>query len=150
MTASCALASQLSAASNTRSPGWAAIVRRTKQTYPFCSTTWAASCSFGRTTKGRSAGSEVSARPGRGDRVRALVADTIRPRVADEAAYSNAWANSDKENARVEHEKALLGVMTSLVKDDTQLFKLFMDDPGFNRWLTDKMFDLTYYEANFS
>ena len=84
------------------------------------------------------------------DRVRALITDTIRPRVADDGAYTNARANSDKENARVEHDKALLRVMTSLVKDDTQLFKLFMDDPGFKRWLTDKMFDLTYYEANAS
>ena len=84
------------------------------------------------------------------DRVRALITDTIRPRVADDAAYSNARANSDKENARVEHDKALSRVMTSLVKDDTQLFKLFMDDPGFKRWLTDKMFDLTYYEASSS
>ena len=84
------------------------------------------------------------------DRVRALITETIRPRVADDAAYSNARANSDKENARVEHDKALLRVMTSLVKDDTQLFKLFMDDPGFKRWLTDKMFDLTYYRADAS
>ena len=84
------------------------------------------------------------------DRVRALITETIRPRVADDAAYNNARANSDKENARVEHDKALGRVMTSLVKDDTQLFKLFMDDPGFKRWLTDKMFDLTYYEAHAS
>ena len=38
--------------------------------------------------------------------------------------------------------------MTSLMKDDTQLFKLFMDDAGFKRWLTEKMFRLTYYDAD--
>ena len=31
-------------------------------------------------------------------------------------------------------------VMTSLMKDDTQLF---MDDAGFKRWLTETMFQLT-------
>ena len=34
-------------------------------------------------------------------------------------AYRNARKNSDKENARVEHDRALLWVMTSLMKDDT-------------------------------
>ena len=82
------------------------------------------------------------------DRVRDLIAKTIRSRVADDEAYRNARKNSDKENARVEHDRALVRVMTSLMKDDTQLFKLFMDDAGFKRWLTEKMFHLTYYEAN--
>ena len=78
------------------------------------------------------------------DRVRDLIAQTIRSRVADDEAYRNARENSDKENARVEHDRALLRVMTSLMKDDTQLFKLFMDDAGFKRWLTETMFHLTY------
>ena len=82
------------------------------------------------------------------DRVRDLIAEIIRPRVAEDEAYRNARENSDKENARVEHDRALLRVMTSLMKDDTQLFKLFMDDAGFKRWLTEKMFQLTYYDAN--
>ena len=78
------------------------------------------------------------------DRVRDLIAETIRSRVADDEAYRNARENSDKENARVEHDRALLRVMTSLMKDDTQLFKLFVDDPGFKRWLTETIFRLTY------
>ena len=81
------------------------------------------------------------------DRVRDLIADTIRSRVAEDEPYRNARENSDKENARVEHDRALLRVMTSVMKDDTQLFKLFMDDAGFKRWLTEKMFHLTYYDT---
>ena len=81
------------------------------------------------------------------DRVRDLIAETIRSRVTDDEAYRNARENSDKENARVEHDRALLRVMTSLMKDDTQLFKLFMDDAGFKRWLTETMFHLTYNES---
>ena len=82
------------------------------------------------------------------DRVRDLIAQTIRSRVADDEAYRNARENSDKENARVEHDRALLRVMTSLMKDDTQLFKLFVDDAGFKRWLTETMFRLTYLDAD--
>ncbi len=81
------------------------------------------------------------------DRVRQLISETIRLRVSDDEAYRNARENSDKENARVEHDRALSRVMTSLMKDDTQLFKLFSDDSGFKRWLTDMMFDLTYHDS---
>jgi type I restriction enzyme R subunit len=30
------------------------------------------------------------------------------------------------------------------MKDDTELFKQFMDNEGFKRWLTDTVFGLTY------
>ena len=34
--------------------------------------------------------------------------------------------------------------MTDILQDDTELFKQFMDNEGFKRWLTDTVFDLTY------
>ena len=82
------------------------------------------------------------------DRITKMIAGPIRSRVAEDEAYRNARENSDKENARVEHDRALRRVMTSLMKDDTQLFKLFMDDAGFKRWLTETMFHLTYHDAD--
>jgi len=30
------------------------------------------------------------------------------------------------------------------MKDDTELFKQFMDNEGFKRWMTDTVFGLTY------
>ena len=78
------------------------------------------------------------------DRVRQLVTETIPARVAKDTAYNNAQKNSDKQNARIEHDKALLRVMTSLLKDDTQLFKQFADNESFKRWITDTVFALTY------
>ena len=61
-----------------------------------------------------------------------------------DTAFRNARENSDQENARVEHDKALVRVMTSLMRDDTQLFKHYMDDAGFKRWMTDTVFTLAY------
>jgi type I site-specific restriction-modification system R (restriction) subunit len=52
--------------------------------------------------------------------------------------------NSDKQNARIEHDKALQRVMTAVLKDDTELFKQFMDNESFRRWMTDTVFGLTY------
>ena len=76
------------------------------------------------------------------DRVRQLITETIPARVAEDAAFRNARRNSDDENARIEHGKALLRVMTSVMKDDTELFKQFMDNEGFQRWMTDAVFGL--------
>jgi len=78
------------------------------------------------------------------DRVRELITETIPARVAEDAAYKNAQAHSDKENAKIEHDKALVRVMTAVMKDDTELFKQFMDNEGFNRWMTDTVFNLTF------
>ncbi|WP_373500837.1 type I restriction endonuclease subunit R [Desulfococcus sp.] len=81
------------------------------------------------------------------DRVRRLITETIPARVAADTAYKNAQQHSDKQNARIEHDKALLRVMTAVMKDDTELFKQFMDNEGFKRWMTDTVFGLTYGES---
>ena len=76
------------------------------------------------------------------DRVRDLITRTIPSRVAADAAFRNARRNSDEANARIEHDKALLRVMTSLMRDDTELFKQYVDNAGFKRWMTDRVFEL--------
>ena len=78
------------------------------------------------------------------DRVRQLITETIPARVAADTAFKNALQNSDKQNARIEHDKALARVMTSLMKDDTQLFKQFMDNESFKRWMSDASFEIAY------
>ncbi len=79
-----------------------------------------------------------------GDRVERLITQEIPARVAADSAYRNARKNNDKQNARIEHDKALGRVMTSILKDDTELFKQFMDNDGFKRWLSDFVFGETY------
>jgi type I restriction enzyme, R subunit len=78
------------------------------------------------------------------DRVHKLITEDIPSRVAADTAYQNAKKNSDKQNARIEHDKALARVMTAVLKDDTELFKQFSDNPAFKKWLTDTIFSVTY------
>jgi type I restriction enzyme R subunit len=78
------------------------------------------------------------------DRVHKLITEDIPKRVAEDKAYENARMYSDRQNARIEHDKALARVMTAVLKDDTELFKQFMDNDSFRRWLTDTVFGLTY------
>jgi type I restriction enzyme R subunit len=80
------------------------------------------------------------------DRVRKLITEEIPARVAADTAYQNAIKNSDKENARIEHDKALVRVMTGILNDDTELFKQFSDNEMFRRWLAEVVFALTYKE----
>ena len=34
-------------------------------------------------------------------------------------------------------------MMTAVLNDDTELFKRFVDNDGFRRWMTETVFDLT-------
>ena len=81
------------------------------------------------------------------DRIMKQVYNTIPARVAEDTAFKNARQNSDRQNARIEHDRALRQVMLSIMKDDTQLFKMYMDNPDFSRWMKDKVFELTYEGA---
>jgi type I restriction enzyme, R subunit len=78
------------------------------------------------------------------DRIHRLIAQDIPAKVAADVAYQNAQKNSDKQNARIEHDKALARVMTAILNDDTELFKQFVDNPNFKRWLADTVFASTY------
>ena len=78
------------------------------------------------------------------DRVSRRILEEIAPQVAADSAFQNASKNSDQQNARIEHDKALGRVMLGLLKDDTELFKQFSDNPAFHRWLADMVFGLTY------
>jgi len=80
------------------------------------------------------------------DRVHMLITRDIPARVAADTAYQNAKKNSDRQNARIEHDKALARVMTAVLRDDTELFKQFMDNESFKRWMADTIFGLTYEE----
>ncbi|SFV34318.1 type I restriction endonuclease subunit R [Thermoflavifilum thermophilum] len=78
------------------------------------------------------------------DRIQKLITEEIPARVAADAAYQNAMKNSDAQNARIEHDKALERVMTAILQDDTELFKQFSDNESFRRWLRETVFSLTY------
>lgn len=55
--------------------------------------------------------------------------------------------NSDRQNARIEHNKALERAVTDLLSDHTDLFKLFNDNLSFKKWLSEKVFAVTYTDT---
>ena len=78
------------------------------------------------------------------DKIRQVISEEIPAKVAADKAYQNARKNPDKQNARIEHDKALGRVMMELLSDHTELFKQFSGNPNFKRWLSDVVFTLTY------
>lgn len=75
------------------------------------------------------------------DRISRRIRDDIAPRVAADSAYQNARKNTPA-TARVEHDNALRRVVTSLLIDDTELFKQFTDNEPFRRDMAELIFRL--------
>ena len=78
------------------------------------------------------------------DKIERVISEELPVKVAADKAYQNAIANSDKQNARIEHDKALQRAMTELIADHTELFKQFSDNDSFRRWLAEMIFAATY------
>lgn len=78
------------------------------------------------------------------DKINDFITVELPKKVSEDQAYKNAMNQGDKQNARIEHDRALERIIINMLHDDTQLFKQFMDNPGFRKWLADTIFNETY------
>ena len=78
------------------------------------------------------------------DKIEKIITEELPAMVAENRAYQNAKVNSDRQNARIEHDRALERAMTGLLADHTELFKQFSDNGSFRRWLLESSFRATY------
>ncbi len=81
------------------------------------------------------------------DKIRKVISEELPERVSADEKYQNAIMNSDKQNARIEHDRALGRVLVDLLSDHTELFKQYSDNDSFKRWLSDAIFAATYAQA---
>ncbi|TLU85965.1 MAG: type I restriction endonuclease subunit R [Chlorobium sp.] len=70
------------------------------------------------------------------------ILDDIAPKVAESTAYRNARENTP-HTARMVHDEALGKVMQLILKDDTQFYKLFVENESFRRELGDVVYAMT-------
>jgi type I restriction enzyme, R subunit len=66
----------------------------------------------------------------------------IAPKVASDAAYRSAKENTP-HTARMAHDQALNNVMQALLKDDTYIYKQFVENESFKRFVSDLVYGLT-------
>jgi type I restriction enzyme R subunit len=78
------------------------------------------------------------------DRVARRIRDDIAPKVAADEAYRNAKENTP-HTARMAHDQALAKVMQHLLKDDTQVYKQFVENESFKRFVGDMVYTLTSF-----
>jgi type I restriction enzyme R subunit len=76
------------------------------------------------------------------DHVAKRIRDDIAPKVAADKAYQNAKENTP-HTARMAHDQALGRVMQLLLKDDTQVYKQFVENESFRRFVGDMVYELT-------
>ena len=76
-----------------------------------------------------------------GDRIIQRIRDDIAPKVAADESFRNAQKNTPAA-ARLEHDKALARVMLDLLKDDTEVYKQFVQNESFKRFVSDVVFGL--------
>jgi type I restriction enzyme, R subunit len=76
------------------------------------------------------------------DRVMKRIRDDIAPKVAADAAYKNAKDNTP-HTARMAHDHALNNVMQALLKDDTDVYKQFVENEAFKRFVSDMVYRQT-------
>ena len=76
------------------------------------------------------------------DRIAMRIRNEIAPKVADDAAYQNAKQNTP-HTARLAHDQALGKVMQLLLKDDTQVYKQFVENESFRRFVADMVYGIT-------
>jgi type I restriction enzyme R subunit len=76
------------------------------------------------------------------DRVAKRIRDDIAPKVAADVGYKNAKENTP-HTARMAHDQALGKVMQHLLKDDTQVYKQFVENESFRRFVGDMVYQLT-------
>ena len=77
-----------------------------------------------------------------GDRVTKRIREDIAPKVAADAAYKNAKENTP-HTARMAHDQALGKAMQVLLKDDTQVYKQFVENESFKRFVSDMVYEMT-------
>lgn len=78
------------------------------------------------------------------DKIRQLITVEIPEQLRKNAAYQNAILHSDRQNARIEHNKALQEILLAYLKDHTQLYGQYSDNLSFQKWLQETMFGVTY------
>ncbi|MET3605937.1 type I restriction enzyme R subunit [Sphaerotilus sulfidivorans] len=76
------------------------------------------------------------------DRVVKRIRDDIAPQVAADKAFQNARANTP-HTARMAHDQALGKVIQVLLKDDMQVYKQFVQNESFRRFVGDMVYQFT-------
>lgn len=75
------------------------------------------------------------------DRVRRFLFEELPERIGANNRVQNALRNSDNQNARIEHNRAVDDELLGSLADHTDLYALYNTDKAFKAWLQERLFD---------
>lgn len=81
------------------------------------------------------------------DRTRRLATEVIPARMLNDSAYGYACRSSDRQNARIELNEALKRVMPTIIDDDIELYRQYVDNEAFKHLIRNTIFELTYSQS---
>lgn len=77
------------------------------------------------------------------DKIKKQIAE-IPQEVAQNEAYQNAIKNADRDTAKIESDRALMQIILNSMTSGVELYKHFQDNPSFQKWLQEFVFENTY------
>ncbi len=74
------------------------------------------------------------------DRVQRFLFEELPERIRANDRVRNALRNSDRQNARIEHDRAVDDELLGSLSDHTDLYALYSSDRAFRAWLQERLF----------
>ncbi|HEX4182224.1 MAG TPA: hypothetical protein VHY34_03080, partial [Caulobacteraceae bacterium] len=74
------------------------------------------------------------------DRVARFLFEELPEKIRSNGRVQNALLNSDAQNARIEHDRAVDDELLGSLVDHTDLYALYNTDKAFKAWLQDRLF----------
>jgi type I restriction enzyme, R subunit len=81
------------------------------------------------------------------DRVRRFLFEELPQKIGANGRVQNALRNSDSQNARIEHDRAVDDELLGSLADHTDLYALYNTDKAFKAWLQDRLFAAARIQA---
>lgn len=78
------------------------------------------------------------------DKIRRFLFEDLPADVAKDEEYRNARQHSDRQNARITHERKVTDAFQNIIFDQTALYRLYTDNDEFRRWLLEALFRMDY------
>jgi type I restriction enzyme R subunit len=75
------------------------------------------------------------------DRVTRFLFEELPERIGANDRVQNALRNSDAQNARIEHNRAVDDELLGSLSDHTDLYALYNTDKAFKDWLQNRLFE---------
>ena len=74
------------------------------------------------------------------DRVTRCLFEELPEKIGENRRVQNALRNSDSQNARIEHDRAVDDELLGSLADHTDLYALYNTDKAFKAWLQERLF----------